>query len=67
MGIAGSKGAIVWVVQDERVDRGYEMGSFSVEVSAEGERNWCGLRLLGGSVRGDDPMGCVMGIVLYRV
>lgn len=28
VGIAGSKGTIVWVVQDERVDRGYEMGSF---------------------------------------
>lgn len=36
-------------------------------MSAEGERNWCGLRLLGGSTRGDDPVGYVMGIVVYRV
>lgn len=36
-------------------------------MSVEGERDWCGLRLLGGSTRGDDPVGYVMGIVVYRV
>jgi hypothetical protein len=36
-------------------------------MSAERERNWCGLRLLGGSTWGDDPVGCVMGILVYRV
>jgi hypothetical protein len=36
-------------------------------MGAEGERNWCGLRLLGGSTRGDDPVDCAMGIVVDRV